>query len=131
MKYSGSGIFKHIYDDLNRIPRFEERVVITEASTESEAEKQILTEFNEYSQDGIEFVGEFIITEIIENELVTEVSSTMRIFQGTDKEYLEQHWYDLQPNSCEDNNWHHVWYNKGSGKSACYNCQEIRTGALW
>ena len=77
------------------------------------------------------FVGEFSVNEIIECELVTEVASTMRIFQGTDKEYLEQHWYDLQPETCDDNGWEHVWYNQGEGKSACYNCQEIRTGVLW
>ena len=131
MKYSGSGIFKHVYDDPNRIAKFEERVVITEAPSESEAEKQILTEFKEYAQDGIVFVGEFTINEIIESELITEVASTMRIFQGTDEEYLEQHWYDLQPESCDDKGWNHVWYNKGNGKSACYNCQEVRNGALW
>jgi len=131
MKYSGSGIFKHVYDDPSRIAKFEERVVITEAPSESEAEKQILTEFKEYAQDGIVFVGEFTINEIIESELVTEVASTMRIFQGTDEEYLEQHWYDLQPESCDDKGWNHVWYNKGNEKSACYNCQEVRNGALW
>jgi hypothetical protein len=131
MKFSSNGIFKHIYDDPNRIPKFEERVVVTEASSESEAEKQVLSEFKEYAQNGIEFVGEFSISEIIEDELVTEVTSTMRIFQGTDEEYLEQYWYDLQPSTCGDNKWKHVWYNKGAGKSACYNCQEIRDGALW
>jgi len=131
MKFIGSGIFKHIYEDPNRISKFEERVVITEAASESVAEKQILAEFYEYAQDGIEFVDEFNISEIIEDGVVTEVSSTMRIFQGTDEEYLDQYWFDLQPDSCDDNKWNHVWYNKGAGKSACYNCQEIRNGALW
>ena len=131
MKFSGSGIFKYIYDDPNRISTFEERVVITEAPSKSEAEKQILTEFREYGQDGIEFVGEFTVSEIIETTRVTEVASTMRIFQGSNEEYLEQHWYDLQPKSCYDQEWQHVWYNQGEGKSACYNCQEIRTGVWW
>jgi hypothetical protein len=92
------------------------------------AEKQILAEFNEYAEGGIEFVDEF---NIIEDGVVAEVYITMRIFQGTDKEYLDQYWFDLQPNSCDDNKWNHVWYNKGAGKSACYNCQEIRNRALW
>ncbi len=131
MKFSGIGIFKHVYDDPNRIVKFEERVVITEAPSESEAEKHILTDFKEYAKDGIVFVGEFTINEIIESELVTEVASTMRIFKGTDKEYLEQHWYDLQPESCDDKGWNHVWYKKGAEKSACYNCQEVRDEALW
>ena len=131
MKFSAIGIFKHTYDDPNRITKFEERTVITKANSESEAEQQILAEFKEYAQDGTVFVGEFIMAEIIESELVTEVSSTMRIFQGSDEEYLEQHWYDLQPVSCDNKGWKHVWYNKGAGKSACYNCQEIRNEALW
>ncbi|WP_412970768.1 hypothetical protein [Glaciecola sp. MF2-115] len=126
MKFSGSGIFKHIYEDPNRITKFEERVVITKASSETEAERQILADFKEYAQDGIVFVGEFTIAEIIESETVTEVSSTMRIYHGSDEEYLSLYWYDLQPESCDEKGWKHAWYNQGSGKSACYNCQEIR-----
>ena len=45
MKFSGSGIFKHVYDDPNRIAKFEERVVLTEAPSESEAKQQILAEY--------------------------------------------------------------------------------------
>ena len=130
MKFSGSGIFKHIYDDPNRITKFEERVVITEATSEPEAEKKILAEFKEYAQDGIVFSGEFTLSEIIESKLVIEVASTMRTFQGTDEEYLEKYWYDLQPETCDDNGWKHVWYNQGKGKRACYNCQEIKKRAL-
>ena len=131
MKYIGSGIFKHTYEDLKRIPKFEERLVITEAISESVAEREIIAEFKKYAQDGIELINEFNISEINENGVVTEVSSTMRIFQGTDEEYLDQYWYDLQPITCDDKKWDHVWYNKGAGKSACYNCQEIRNGDLW
>ena len=131
MKFSGTGIFKHIYKDTNRVPKFEERVVVTSATSEKEAKEQIIIEFNDYAFEGIEFIGEISITEILEENTVTEVASSMRIFDGTDEQYLDRFWCDQQPDSCVDRGWKHAWYNKGAGFSACYNCKESREGALW
>ena len=133
MKYSCIGVFKHSSDDPKRIAQFEERVVVTEASSKKEAETIILSEFKEYATDGTQFLDEYEINEIYEDEgsLVTEVASSMKTFDGTDEEYLDKHWYDQKPLSCENVGWQHVWHNRDGGKSGCYNCQEERDGELW
>ncbi len=131
MKYCGIGLFKHRYDDPNRITKFEERIVLTNAGSKAQAEKQILFEFQEYAAEEIQFLGEFIISEICEGDPVSEVGNIMRIFDGPDEEYVKMHWNSGHPDTCNEKGWHHVWYNKGSGISACYNCKEERSGELW
>ncbi len=55
----------------------------------------------------------------------------MKVFAGTDDEYIERYWGDQKPLTCESKGWKHVWFNRGEGKSGCYNCQEERFGELW
>ena len=132
MKYSGVGVFKHCFDDPKRITQFEERIVVADASSLEEAERIILAEFEEYATAGVEFLDLYEINEVFEEgNLVTEISSTIKIFTGTDEEYLEKYWNDQKPLSCESVGWQHVWFNRGNGKSGCYNCQEERDGELW
>ena len=133
MKYSGTGIFKHCFDTPNKITQFEERIVVTNASSEKEAETIILAEFKDYAVENVAFLDTYEINEITEDNdsTVIEVASSMRVFTGTDQEYLEIYWDDQKPTSCEVKGWKHAWYNRGNGKSACYNCQEVREGELW
>lgn len=132
MKYSCIGVFKHCFDDPKRITQFEERVVVTEASSPEEAEKIILAEFEEYSADGVEFLDVYEIQEIYEEgSTVTEIACNIKKFAGTDEEYLSKYWHDQRPLSCENVGWQHVWFNRGNGKSGCYNCQVERDGELW
>lgn len=128
MKYSCIGLFKHSYDDPNRTPKFEERVVIAEAPSLDEVEKIFLSEFMEYSSYGIQFLNEYEIAEIIEevNNKVIEVASSMKTFDGTQDEYLNKHWSDPKPISCDNVGWKHVWYKHDAENSHCYNCQEER-----
>jgi hypothetical protein len=74
MKFTGVGIFRHFYSNPKQISKFEERVVITTATSKKKAEKLILAEFKEYSTDGIEFTDEYTVTEVLEDNLVTEVA---------------------------------------------------------
>ena len=94
MMFNGIGDFKITNENSKIIQKFEERIVLTHASSREEAESTILFEFEEYATDGIEFVGIFEINELHEdnNDKVIEVASTMRIFTGTDEEYLEKYW---------------------------------------
>lgn len=131
MKFSAIGLFKHTYDKPNNITKYEERVVITSAASEGVAKTLILAEFADYAQDGIEFLGKFEISEIVGDEVVTEVACTMRVYEGTADEYIENYWSDLRPSSCDEKNWKHSWHNHGGGYSACYNCRELRKGSLW
>ncbi|MEE4245625.1 MAG: hypothetical protein V2I33_09450 [Kangiellaceae bacterium] len=131
MLFSGIGVFKHSFENPNQISKFEERVVITDANSLKEAESKVLNEFKNYAIDGITFLNEYEINEVDDSTSVIEITSTIRIFDGSIDEYLNAHWYDLQPSSCEENNWEHVWYNQGNGYSACYNCQKVVKGKLW
>ncbi|MCP4696763.1 MAG: hypothetical protein GY862_07930 [Gammaproteobacteria bacterium] len=133
MKYSGIGVFKHSYDHPDRIAKFEERVVITEALSIEAAEKAILSEFREYSVEGIRFLDVLEVREVYDqgDSLVVDISNSMKVFEGSDEEYLSKHWSDQRPVSCECVGWQHVWYNRGGGKSGCYNCQEEHDGELW
>ena len=133
MKFSCIGVFKHTHDNPEIITKYEERVVVTEASSKEEAEKIFLSEFKKYATDGIKFLNEYEINEIYEenDSLVTEVACSMKPFEGTAEQYLNRYWYDQKPLSCDDVGWKHVWHNQGGGISACYNCQEEREGELW
>ena len=132
MKFSGSGVFKHAYDNSCRIPQFEERIVLVEAPSIEIAEKLIVKEFNEYASDGIEFLQVFEINELCEETgAVIEIASSMKVFSGNNEEYLNRFWSDQRPESCDSSGWQHVWYNRSNGKSGCYNCQEERSGELW
>ena len=132
MKFSGVGVFKHNFKNPNQITQFEERVVMTETPSYEEAEKFILEDFGEYATDGVEFINVYEIKEMYpEDGPVLEIASTMKVFIGTDEEYIEKYWSDQKPLTCDDFGWQHVWRNYGGGKSGCYNCQEIRDGELW
>ncbi len=72
-------------------------MVITEAASYEEAVKNILTEFEEYATDGTLLLGEYKITEIVDDGLVVELASLMKVFKGTNKEYLEKYYYDQKP----------------------------------
>ena len=105
---------------------------MTEAPSYEEAEKLILDEFNEYAIDGVEFLDIYEINEMYQSEgPVLEIASAMKVFTGTEEEYIEKYWSDQKLLSCKAQGWQHVWFNKGGGKSACYNCQEVRDGELW
>lgn len=131
MKYGCIGIFKHCFEGPNRVTQFEERVVMTEATNYEEAEEKILAEFEEYATEGTIFLNEYEIFEIDDEQLVTEVASSMKVFKGTDEEYLERYYYDQRPISCDEVGWKHAWYNIDGKRSGCYNCQEVREGRLW
>ena len=131
MKYGCIGIFKHCYGDANLVAKYEERVVMTEASSVEEAEAKILAEFAAYATDGVIFLNEYEITEIADDNEVIEVASSMKVFKGTDEEYLERYYFDQRPLSCDEVGWQHVWYHLDDKRSGCYNCQEVREGSLW
>jgi hypothetical protein len=131
MKYGCIGIFKHCFGGSNQIPQFEERVVMTEAASYEEAKVKILAEFKEYAGEGTIFLNEYEITEIDDEKQVIEVASSMKVFKGTDEEYLERYYYDQRPISCDNEGWKHAWYNLDNQRSGCYNCQEVREGRLW
>ncbi len=134
MNYSGIGVFRHTFDNQNKITKFEERVVLIEAATYEEAETLMLEDCEEYAQeDGVSFLGEFEISEISgrADKPVIEVARSIKVFTGTDEEYLQRFWDDQQPLSCDDNGWTHVWFKQADNLSACYNCQEEREGELW
>ncbi len=132
MKFSGTGLFKHEYVDSKRISKFEERIVMVEADCETRAEELILSEFGAYAIEGISFIGVYDIREMYPGEgPVIEVASTLRIFEGTEEEYVHRYWNDLRPESCDKVGWVHVWFCREPGLSACYNCQEERVGELW
>lgn len=132
MKFSGTGVFKHCFDDPNRVTQFEERVVVTDASSQGAAETIILAEFEKYATNGVKFLNVYVIEEMYPEEgQIVEIASSMKVFTGTDEEYIEKYWDDQRPESCDDVGWNHVWFNRGEGKSCCYNCQEERDGELW
>ncbi|QMU60557.1 MAG: hypothetical protein GKR92_02135 [Gammaproteobacteria bacterium] len=132
MKYSGVGLFKHVFENLNKITKYKERVVMTEASSLKEAEQVILKEFKDYAIDGVEYLELYKVEEMYPEERpVTEIASTLKVFAGSDKEYIEKFWNGQRPYSCEDVGWSHVWYKKSEGISSCYNCREERDGELW
>ena len=127
MKFSGIGLFKHVFNDPNKITKFEERVVMTEASSLDEAKQAILKEFREYATDGVEYLDLYEVEEMYpEDGSVIEITSTVKVFSGSDNEYIEKFWDDQSPQSCEKVGWNHVWYKKSEGKLGCYNCQEER-----
>ncbi len=129
MKYSGIGVFKHVFDDPNKITKFEERTVITEAPSYKDAENLILSEFKDYCGNGISFLDVYEINEVIESpeQPVTQVARSIKVFTGSDEEYLQKFWDDQQPLSCEDNGWRHVWFTRTDKTIACYNCQKEKT----
>jgi hypothetical protein len=133
MKYSGVGLFKHHFHGSKQISQFEERVVLTEADSLEAVRKKIFEEFRHYCIEGTEFLNEYEIVEVRNPEFkdVIEVSCSMKVFDGTDEEYIARYWDDQRPESCDDLGWTHSWHNRKEGISGCYNCQEERTGELW
>jgi len=134
MNYSGIGVFKHSFDNPNKIAKFEERVVLIEATSYEEAESLMLVDCEAYAQtEGVSFLGELEIAEITgrADTPVIEVARSIKIFTGSDEEYLQRFWDDQQPLSCDDKGWSHVWFKLGDSRSGCYNCQEEREGELW
>ena len=132
LKFSGVGVFKHCYQNPNQITKFEERIVMTDAASKEEAERLILAEFEEYATEGVKFLRVYEVEEMYpEENPVIEIANSMKVFDGTDEEYIEKYWDDQKPLSCETVGWHHVWFNRGGGKSGCYNCQEERDGELY
>jgi hypothetical protein len=132
LKFGCICIFKHTSQDKNKVNQFEERVLLTEAETYEKAEEKFLDEFQEYESDECIFLNEYEIFEINEiDKPVIEVASSMKVFTGTDDEYLDKYFYDQKPLSCDNVGWQHSWYNVDGKRSACYNCQEIRNEKLW
>lgn len=133
MKFGGIGFFKHKYEDPKRIPNFEERIILVEASSLEEAEKIILKEFRKYGSGEIEFLEEYGVTQAWEGATpnALEVYSIMRLSTQTSDEFISNFWSDERPDSCDSVGWQHAWYNKDNEQSACYNCREIRKGQLW
>lgn len=132
MKFSGSGVFKHTYENSNQIPQLEERVVLLEAASFEIATQLILEEFSAYACEGIEFLNVYKIDELDEDPApIIEVSSSMKVFSGSGQQYIERFWLDQRPDSCATVGWQHVWYNSGDGNSSCYNCNEEKAGELW
>ena len=131
MKFSGVGLFLHTYEGTDKVNRFEERVVVAVVANADEAEKLILSEFNEYATDGVKFLNQYEINEVYEEEgPVWEVASSMKLFTGSEQEYIDKYWSDQKPVSCESVGWKHSWFNKGNGILGCYNCQKERKGKL-
>ena len=132
MKFGCICIFKHIFHDKNKVSQFEERVLLTDADSYEKAEEKFLIEFKEYGSDECIFINEYEIFEISETDKsIIEIVSSMKVFNGTDSEYLDKYFYDQRPLSCDDIGWQHSWYNIDGKRSGCYNCQEIRDGKLW
>ncbi len=130
--YSGIGLFRHIRPGTTFVPQYEERVVVVRSVNAAKAKKKILGEFEEYAQDGIEFLGEYEISDIDGEPGLKpiEVSSMMRVSDGEPEEYLTKVWGDLRPASCDDVGWVHCWYQKTSQTLGCYNCLTARRGRL-
>ncbi|RLE36021.1 MAG: hypothetical protein DRJ61_01745 [Acidobacteria bacterium] len=133
--FSALGLFQFRNENPNKITRYEERVVVVQAESRSKAEEVILADFERYGSDdvGIEYLDEYWIEEL-EDPLgtdVVEVASTMRVIPQEPAEFIEAFWSELRPDSCDAVGWKHVWFNKGDGKSGCYNCCEVRPGQLW
>jgi len=127
MKFGCICVFKHNYHNKNRITQYEERVLLTYANSYKEAKEKFLLEFKEYESDESIFLNEYEIFKITEpNKSVIEVASSMKVFDGTDSQYLNRYFYDQKPLSCKDKGWQHCWYNIDNKKVGCYNCQEIR-----
>jgi hypothetical protein len=133
--WSAIGLFRHTYGNGRKIPQYEERVVVVAAVNRENAESKVLRAFGEYAanNEGIEFLGEYEIQEILDElgDKVVEVATTMRISQMAVETYVEQYWSDLRPASCDNVGWTHVWYNRDEKTSGCYNCLEVHDGRLW
>ena len=119
----------------DRVPMFEERVVMVPAKDDDEAQQKIIADFREYGdgKDGCEFMGQFEIKEMYDppSEEVIEVASTTRVTDIDPHEYIDRFWGDLRPISCDEVGKRHAWYNAGNGKSRCYNCKTNADGELW
>jgi hypothetical protein len=136
MRWFGAiGLFRHEYDESNRVSQYEERTVVLQASDEDAARDLVLDEFRRYATEleGVQFLDQFIVNEIHDppNGTVTEVASLMRVTDLDPGTYIDRYWIDLRPSSCDQLGWTHVWHNAGGGRSNCYNCRDSRLGELW
>ena len=133
--FSGIGLFRHVFSDNDRVPTYEERVVVVNAENNERARQKIIADFREYGdvENGCEFLDQYEIQEMYDppSKEVAEVASNTRITDIDSNEYIERYWNDLTPKSCDDIGRRHVWYNAGNGKSRCYNCKTNVDGELW
>ncbi len=132
--FNGIGLFKHTYDDPDRIPQYEERTVLVKARNLDAAREQILEEFSQYGdgENHVTFLEEYDVNEVFD-ELgsgVAEVAYRMRLFSGSEAEYVLKYWTDLRPDSCGELGWNHVWHNQDDQSCGCYNCRSEVEGSL-